>query len=191
MGNNRGMGDIKLNWRNFLKSPYFLDYKTHPPNWEENGGASYSPNVVYLAHQWGAGGGSGELFFFFYYFPPLKPRYVSWSGASYSPQNMVYFIDDAIIVVLIFPPLPPPPSTPDSLRKSPPPLFMSIGHVYKLFGYSISYTVLTSPWLFCNYLFVLLNPLTSSPIPLHPFPSGNHRNALCIHGSVSESWINT
>ena len=25
-----------------------------------------------------------------------------------------------------------------------------------------------SPWLFCNYLFVLLNPLTSSPIPQHP-----------------------
>ena len=30
--------------------PYFLDYKMHPPQiWEENGGASYSPNVAYLA----------------------------------------------------------------------------------------------------------------------------------------------
>ena len=31
---------------------YFLDYKTHfPPQiWEENGGASYSHNVAYLAH---------------------------------------------------------------------------------------------------------------------------------------------
>ena len=28
----------------------------------------------------------------------------------------------------------------------------------------------TSPWLFCNYLFILLNPLTSSPIPPHPPP---------------------
>ena len=31
--------------------PYFLDYKMAPPQiWEENGGASYSPNVAYLAH---------------------------------------------------------------------------------------------------------------------------------------------
>ena len=28
----------------------------------------------------------------------------------------------------------------------------------------------TSPWLFCNYLLVLLNPLTSLPIPSHPPP---------------------
>ena len=38
----------------------------------------------------------------------------------------------------------------------------------------------TSPWLF-----VLLDPLTSSPFPYTPFPSGNHPNALCIHESVS------
>ena len=25
----------------------------------------------------------------FPYFPPLKPRYILWSGASYSPKNMV------------------------------------------------------------------------------------------------------
>ena len=33
---------------------YFLDHKMHfPPQiWEENGGASYSPKVAYLAH-WG------------------------------------------------------------------------------------------------------------------------------------------
>ena len=30
--------------------PYFSDYKMHPPTiWEEKGGASYSPNVAYLA----------------------------------------------------------------------------------------------------------------------------------------------
>ena len=40
------------------------------------------------------------------------------------------------------------------------------------------------PQLFCNYLFVL-NPLTSSPIPPLPFPSGNHQNTLRIHDSVS------
>ena len=42
-----------------------------------------------------------------------------------------------------------------------------------------------SPWLFCTYLFVLLNPLTSSHIPPSPLPIGNHQNTLCIHDSVS------
>ena len=57
--------------------PYFSDYKMHPPEiWEENGGASYTLNVPYLAH-WGGGGGSGVGFFFFSpYFPPLKSRCV-------------------------------------------------------------------------------------------------------------------
>ena len=41
-------------------STIFLDYKTHPPIWEENGGAFYSPNVAYLAQEgWGAGSGGG------------------------------------------------------------------------------------------------------------------------------------
>ena len=64
------------------------------------GGASYSPNVVYLAN-WGTGGGGagsqetevGPHFLlqnFFSYFPPLKPRYISWSGASYSLKNTVF-----------------------------------------------------------------------------------------------------
>ena len=35
--------------------PYFSDYKMHPPpNWVGKWGASYSQNVVYLAH-WGWG----------------------------------------------------------------------------------------------------------------------------------------
>ena len=61
---------------------------------------SYSPNVAYLAC-WGVGGGGGAgsqvagagphflLQNFVSYFPPLKPRCVLWSGASYSPKNMV------------------------------------------------------------------------------------------------------
>ena len=70
-----------------LKVPYFLNCKTHSPRqiWEEKGGASYSPNVAYLARWGGGGGGVG----FFSYFSPLKPRCVLWSGASYSPKNMV------------------------------------------------------------------------------------------------------
>ena len=50
--------------------PYFFNYKMHSPpkTWEENGGASYSPNVAYLAHCDGGGGwqhGSGARVFFF------------------------------------------------------------------------------------------------------------------------------
>ena len=72
----------------------------HPQIWEENRGASYSPNVAYLAHWGGGGGGAGSqeagagphflLRNFFSYFPPLKPRCVLWSGASYSLKNTVY-----------------------------------------------------------------------------------------------------
>ena len=37
----------------------------------------------------------------------------------------------------------------------------------------------TSPWLFCNHQFVLLNPLTFHPFRHNQLPSGNHQNALC------------
>ena len=53
-----------------------------PQIWEENGGASYSPNVAYLAGQ-GAVLEQGV----FSYFPLLKPMCVLWSGASYSLKN--------------------------------------------------------------------------------------------------------
>ena len=60
---------------------------TSPPQiWEENGGASYSPNVAYLA-RWG--GGKAVEQGFFPYFPPLKRMCVLWSSASYSLKNMV------------------------------------------------------------------------------------------------------
>ena len=42
-----------------------------------------------------------------------------------------------------------------------------------------------SPWLLCNYLFILLNPHTSSPIPHNLLTSGNCQNTLHIHDSVS------
>ena len=66
-----------------------------------------------------------------------------------------------------FPLWPPPPSTLQLPQAISPPLFTSKGHVYKFSGYSISCTVLYIPWLLCNDLFVLLNPLTSSLISLH------------------------
>ena len=67
--------------------PYFRTIRCNPPQqiWEENGVASYSPNIAYLACFGGAAVERG----FFSYFPPLKPRYVLWSGASYSPKNTV------------------------------------------------------------------------------------------------------
>ena len=69
----------------------------------------------------------------------------------------LYFIDYVTTIVLNF--LPFPSSIQHyTLPAIPTLLFMSMGHVYKFFRYSISYTVLYTPWLFCNYLFVLLNP---------------------------------
>ena len=51
----------------------------------------------------------------------------------------------------------------------------------------------TSPWLFSNNQFVLLNPLTSSLILPHPyvcFESGNDsQNTLHIHDSLSVSLV--
>ena len=91
--------------------PYFSDYKMHffPKIWEENGGGSYSPNVAYLAHWWVGGGsgvgsleaGAGPHFLFqnfFSYFPPLKPRWVLWSGVSYSLKNTVVAVVEAQMV---------------------------------------------------------------------------------------------
>ena len=66
-------------------------------------------------------------------------------------------------------PFAPHPAPPTPSGNSPP-LFMSMGHAYKFFAFSIFYTVLTSPWLFCNYLYVLRNTLTPSPVPPQPPP---------------------
>ena len=87
-------------WDNALTQPpshsdlnchIFSDYKMHlpspPPFWEEKGGVSYSPNVAYLACCGGGGFWGGG---FPPYFPPLKPRYILWSCASYSPQTTVF-----------------------------------------------------------------------------------------------------
>ena len=55
-----------------------------------------------------------------------------------------YVIDYAITVVLTFPLCSPPTQHSPLPQAIPTPLFMSVGHVCKFFGYSISYTVLTS-----------------------------------------------
>ena len=97
----------------------------------------------------------------------------------------LYFTDYAVIVVPVSLSLSPSTQHPTTLRQSPHhcscPWVMCISSLAPPFP--ILYCI--PPWLFCNYLFVLLNPLTSSPISLYPLLSGNHQNVLCIHDSVS------
>ena len=79
---------------------------------------------------------------------------------------------------------PPPASISHSFRQSP--YLCSCPWVIHISSLATPFPILyfTSPWLFCNYLFVLLNPLTSSPIVPNPLPSGSHQNALHVHDSV-------
>ena len=100
----------------------------------------------------------------------------------------LYFIDYAITVVLIFHPWALPPSSPQSPRQCPH--HCSCPRVMCISSLATTFLILyfTPPWLICNYLFVLPNPLTSSPILPNPprLPqSGNHQNALHIHDPVS------
>ena len=57
----------------------------------------------------------------------------------------LYCIDYAITVIPVFPHLLSFPQRPHPLKQIPIPLFIFLGHVYKFFGYSISYTVLYIP----------------------------------------------
>ena len=97
----------------------------------------------------------------------LKPQYHLDFCVFYFIYFNLYFIYYAVTAVPIFPPLPPSPSTLYSLRQFPHhcscPWVMGISSLASTFP--ILY--FTSPWLFCNYQFVLLNPLISSPIPSH------------------------
>ena len=87
----------------------------------------------------------------------------------------VHFLNYILLIMLLqlpwFSPLGPPPlSTSQSVRQSPHhcscPWVMCIGSLATPFP--VLY--FTSPWLFCNYLFVLLNPITSSFILPKPPP---------------------
>ena len=82
-----------------------------------------------------------------------------------------------------FPALTPPSSTPHSLKQSPYtcPWVMCISYLATPFP--ILY--FASPWLFCNYLFILHTLLTSSPLSPASLPSSKHQSALCICDSVS------
>ena len=74
----------------------------------------------------------------------------------------------------------PPPSIPHSLRQSPH--HCSCPWVMCISSLATAFPLLyfTSPWLFCTYLFVFLNPLTTSPIPLLIFSFNNWINLAFI-----------
>ncbi|KAF6084320.1 hypothetical protein HJG60_008596 [Phyllostomus discolor] len=78
------------------------------------------------------------------------------------------YIDYAITVVPIFLPVPPCTWHPYSLRQSPH--LCSCPWVMHISSLATPFAILyfTFTWLFCNYPYVLLNSLTSLPIPLHP-----------------------
>ena len=98
--------------------------------------------------------GSGRNFFLFF-----------WGGFFFC----FIFINYAMTIVPIFPFL-PSTKTHYSLRQSAH--HHSRPWVMCKTSLTIPFPMLyfTSPWLFCNHLFVLLNPLTSSPIPPHSPP---------------------
>ena len=72
-----------------------------------------------------------------------------------------------MVVVLISPPIPPSTQHPPLPQAIPPPIVPV--HVSWVGSLATPFPMLyvTSLWLFCNYLFVILNPLASSPIPTH------------------------
>ena len=95
---------------------------------------------------------------------------ITWNLIIWSYFSNYFFIDYAITVVLIF-----PLCTPSTQN---PPLPQAIPHhcscpwVMHISSLTTPCPILyfTSPWLFCTYLFVLLNPLNFSPIHPHSPP---------------------
>ena len=129
--------------------------------------------------------------FSYVYSPSVYPLYRNVHSVplvvffnSYLLSFYLYFIDYVITVVSIFPPLllHPAPITPSG---NP----YTIVHVHRscigAFATSFAMLYFTSPWLICNCLSVLLNPLTFSPIPHHHPPIWQPSNALHIHDSLS------
>ena len=92
-----------------------------------------------------------------------------------------------ITVVPIFPLLPPPPSNLHSLWQFHPLLSSCPWVLHASSSCMLHFPILylTSPWLFCTYQFVLLNPCTISPIIPLSSPNGNHPNEVHAYDSVS------
>ena len=80
---------------------------------------------------------------------------------------------------LNFSPLPPPLGT-----SLPSNMFVSIGHAYKFFGFSISYTILNISLSVLYLPIMLLNPCTLSSIFSLPLPTDNLPYDLHIYDSA-------
>ena len=80
------------------------------------------------------------------------------------------------------PPVHPATQLPQDI---PTPLFMSMGHTRKFFGYSISFTVHPHGYSVTTYLYILF-PYLFTHCPYAHLPSGNHQNAPRIHDSVTD-----
>ena len=123
-------------------------------------------------------------------FPLVSKRIYVYIFIFLVSRTHFFLLNYILLIMLLqlsqfFPCCPPhiAPSTPQAI---PTPLFMSMGHAYKFFGYSISYTVLYIPHGYSvstNLYFLIPSPL--HPFPQTPLPFGNHPNILHIRDSVS------
>ena len=106
----------------------------------------------------------------------LKYFFVVWHQCCFQEFRLFSFFNITFywLCYYNYPNYPPiahlHPAPSHSLRQSPHPYscpgVMHINSLATLFPM----LYFTSPWLFCNYLLVLPNPLTSSPISLKPPP---------------------
>ena len=95
--------------------------------------------------------------------------------SCFSTFGLFSFLNYISLIVLLqlsrfFPPLLPSTQHPNSLRQSPHHCSCPWVMCTSSLPTRVPILHFTFPWLCCNYLFVLLNPLTSSPIPPHAPP---------------------
>ena len=83
------------------------------------------------------------------------------------------YIDYAITVVPIFSPFAPLHPVPPFPPAIPPLRAMYMGHAYKFFSFSISYTILNLFCLSCTYQLCFLFPIPFLPFSLLPLPADN------------------
>ena len=103
---------------------------------------------------------------------------------------LFYFLNYILLIMVLqlsqfFPLWSPSPSTPHSLRQAPH--HCSCPRAIRISSLATPFPTLyfTSPWLFCNYLFVLLNTLTSSSFSYTPSYLATIKMLSHVHDSVS------
>ena len=103
---------------------------------------------------------------------------------NFLKSYFIYYAITGVQLSQFFPLCPSPPGIPHSLRQFPH--HCSCAWVMHVSSLATPFPILyfTSPWLFCNYLFVLLNPLTFLPIPPHHPSPGNHQNPVLLNAGI-------